>query len=210
LLSALSDGHTLTVNSAEGKTMVGDYLGASATIAVGVLAGVQWYFSWRAQLRQRDSELTTWGSEVITMMAELETACHPLVTSDSFNAQEIEKLSYRASALVDRGRLFFPNFKKRSRNSIKDDGLRIKLLDEVLRACYVARYLTVNGRSEGRRLRALVWQARGSFVRLLQKEMSPSLRRVRKEDSGDSIPRNPTLWPAPQRDLWLSEHRQSR
>lgn len=117
-------------------------IGATATIAVGVLAWVQWLVSarasQRAEARQRDAEMTRWGSDVIDMMAELETACLPIALGSHYSNQEVEHLSHHASALVDRGRLFFPNVPGGSEGP-HDEGTRVKLLDEVLRACYVAR-----------------------------------------------------------------------
>ncbi|BCG95990.1 hypothetical protein [Mesorhizobium sp. 131-2-1] len=152
--------------------MISDYYGAIATLAVGILAGVQWYFSNRAAARQRDSDLTRWGGDVIDLMAELETACSPLVTEGRPTRAEIERIGHRASALVDKGRLFFPNVKNRRRSAKDDEGTRIKLLDEVLRACYVARHLASVGAADEESLRQQIWQSRGNFIRLLQKEMT--------------------------------------
>ena len=182
--------------------MISDYYGAIATLAVGILAGVQWYFSNRAAARQRDSDLTRWGGNVIDLMAELETACYPLVTEGRLTRAEIERIGQRASALVDKGRLFFPNVKSR-RAAKDDDGTRIKLLDEVLRACYVARHLASVDGADGESLRKQIWQSRGNFIRLLQKEMTASLRVVKDDDKGDSIPIDPSLWPDAHRTLKL-------
>ncbi|WP_287322149.1 hypothetical protein [Mesorhizobium sp.] len=135
-------------------------------------------------------------------MAELETACYPIVKEAAFDRTEIERLSYRASALVDKGRLFFPNVENGSRS--KDgDGTRVKLLDEVLRACYVARHLAHNGTVNNRLLREQVWEMRDRFIRLLQKEMSASLRPVDKQASGQSVALDPTSWSKPKRKLKL-------
>ena len=102
-----------------------ELLGAVATVAVGILAAVQWNISRKtdkrnrevderyrkaeqdARERERDTEMTRWGGEVIDVMAEIETACAPLSTENKPSIKEIETLSQTASALVDRGRMFF-------------------------------------------------------------------------------------------------------
>lgn len=182
--------------------MLGEYLSAAATLAVGLLAAVQWYFSWRAQARQRDSDLTAWGGEVLDIMAELEVACESRTPGYLVSPETFERLGWKASALVDKGRLFFPNVKESDRPK-DDEGTRVKLLDEVLRTCYVARYAASVGTADGRRLRSQVWQARGRFIKLLQAEMSASLRPVTLDARGEKIPLDPSKWPKPVRALRL-------
>ncbi|TKB20430.1 MAG: hypothetical protein E5V75_05015 [Mesorhizobium sp.] len=181
--------------------MIIDYYGAIATLAVGLIALVQWYISIRVAARRRDSDLARWGGEVIDLMAELETFCDPIVKDGILDRVAVERLSFRASALVDKGRLFFPNVKN-GRRSREDEGTRIKLLDEVLRACYVARHLAKNGRGN-RLLRQQVWEMRGRFISILQEEMSISLRKVHQKHSGDHVPMDPEKWPPPKRKLML-------
>ena len=112
-----------------------------------MLAALQWYFSVRAAVRERDAEMMRWASEVIDLMAELEALCLPL--SDATRSSvDAEALSVRASALVDRGRLFFRNVKPR-RNRDGDEGTRVKILDKVLRSFYVARHLTLEPNADG-------------------------------------------------------------
>jgi hypothetical protein len=192
--------------------MIEALIGAVATIAVGVLAWVQWGISKKsddqhrdaerqAEARQRDGEMTRWGFEVIELMAEVETAAHPISPETRYTNAEIEKLSHRASALLDKGRLFFPNVA--GGHGPKDEGTRVKLLDEVLRTCYVARHLAADGDVEREMLRRHVWQARRSFVSLLQNEMGPWLRQVGEDSMGDHVPLNPRFWEPPARKLIL-------
>lgn len=181
-------------------------IGATATVVVGVLAWVQWLVSAkaseRAEARQRDTEMTSWGSDVIELMAELETACSPIAANSQYSAREVEALSHRASALVDRGRLFFPNVPGGTEGPY-DEGTRVKLLDEVLRACFVARHLAAEGATDRIKLRAQVWQARRRFVTLLQAEMGPSLRQVGEDSRGVHVPPDPSTWPDATRKLNL-------
>lgn len=199
-------------------------LAAVAGVAAVLVTLAQWFFSSRAASRQRDVEMTQWGHEVIDVMAEIETACFPLSPETNYSPAEIEKLSQRASALVDKGRLFFPNVKNRDRfnflgltigwlpnfskakradNNGGDKGTRVKILDHVLRACYAARHLAIGFDGDKEALRAHVWESRGDFVSLLQEEMGNSLRRKDKDGAGDHVPKDPRSWGLPDRPLAL-------
>ncbi|TPK80385.1 hypothetical protein FJ527_01005 [Mesorhizobium sp. B2-4-18] len=194
---------------------------ALAAVLFGTTTLVQSYLAWstdkryredekryredekRNRDRQRDTEMTRWGGEVIDVMAEIETACAPLTTENAYGPAAIEALSHRASALVDRGRLFFPNVQFENRSAVNDEGIRVRVLDQVLRACYVARHMVVHGNEDGLKLRGQVWEARRRFVILLQNEMAGSLREVGADSAGDHVPIDPRLWAPPTRPLKL-------
>ncbi|MBV7522633.1 hypothetical protein [Ensifer sp. ENS12] len=198
-------------------------LAAIAGVAAVVVTLAQWYFSARAASRQRDVEMTQWGHEVIDVMAEIETACFPLSPDTRYPPSEVEKLSQRASALVDKGRLFFPNVKNENRGTLLgltiwplifskrkpaadsgyDNGTRVEILDHVLRACYVARHVAIGFDGDKQTLRAHVWQSRGDFVSLLQEEMGDSLRRKDSDGAGEHVAKDPRFWKAPERPLTL-------
>lgn len=176
-----------------------DWTPAIALVGL-LLAIIQWVISLRASKRERDSDLTGWGGEVVYLMAELETFCDPIVKDSNLDRSAVERLSFQASALVDRGRLFFPNVKNRPR----EEGIRTKILDEVLRACYAARYLAAHGVTNDRALREQVWAMRKRFVELLQEEMRPSLRKVGKDHIGQHVEMDPALWVTHRRKLILA------
>ncbi|MBD9371347.1 hypothetical protein IB238_01670 [Rhizobium sp. ARZ01] len=198
-------------------------LAAVAGVAAVLVTLAQWFFSSRAASRQRDVEMTQWGHEVIDVMAEIETACSPLSSETKYSPAKIEKLSERASALVDKGRLFFPNVKDEGRRTLlglsiswppitskrkpiensDDKGTRVAILDHVLRACYAARHLAIGFDGDKEALRAHVWQSRGDFVSLLQKEMGNSLRRKDGDGAGEHVPKDPRFWGRPERPLTL-------
>lgn len=185
-----------------GRKMDADYIAAYVGAFALTFTVIQGFFSWRAAVRQRDSDLTRWGGDVIDLMAEVETACHPLAPDDLLDHMAVERLSHKASALVDKGRLFFPKVKERGS---KDKETRVKLLDEVLRTCYVARDLAFRGRPrDGKKLRNQVWQSRRRFVSLLQDEMKGSLKKVGKKDKGDYVGKNPRDWDEVSRNLRLT------
>jgi len=123
-------------------------------------------------------------------MAELETICAPVAPTAEFDPLLAESIACRTSALVDEGRLFFPNVPAPGRQR----GYRVKLLDEVLRTFYVARHVAAKGIGGGPHLRELTWQARIRFVDLLQKEVRSTLRQVSVQHIGESIPKDPTTW----------------
>lgn len=199
-------------------------LASVAGVAAVLVTLAQWYFSSRAASRQRDAEMTQWGHEVIDVMAEIETACFPLSPETKYSPPEIEKLSERASALVDKGRLFFPNVEDRDRFNLLgltmgwlptfskskraddmggDKGTRVKILDHVLRACYAARHLAIGYDGDKEALRAHVWKSRGDFVSLLQEEMGNSLRRKDSDGAGQHVPKDPRAWGKSDRSLTL-------
>jgi hypothetical protein len=169
-------------------------LEAGLTVVIGLAAlcitALQLFLDHRSRTRQRDAEMTCWGVDVIDVMAAIETECLPLAADYKVEASSFDQLGARASALVDRGRLFFPNVGLH-KGRPDDEGTRVKVLDEVLRACYVARHCAVHGAAGGEVLRGQVWDARRRFVRLLQAEMSASLRRVGADSAGDHISKTP-------------------
>lgn len=179
----------------------------AAIAAVAVTLG-QWLFSIMAERRQRDVQMTAWGNEVIETMAAIETGCAPISSDNPYTSRDFELLGERASVLVDQGRFFFPNVKDR-RDMSNDHGTRVKLLDQVLRACYVARHMATGQATNREALGHQVWRARRRFVYLLQDEMGASLRKVGRDSTGDHIPKNPEEWretepqTSPSRPFWV-------
>jgi len=145
------------------------------------------------RVRERDTQIAAWGAEVIDVLAGLEVLCDPLANDKKPSAWEFETASARTSALVDRGRMFFPNVMIGQ----DPDGIRVQILDHILRACYVARHMAVTGARADRLMRYHVWQARRRFVSLLQAEMKHSLRTVSEDKAGESIPIDPREWDEP-------------
>ncbi len=174
-------------------------IASAAAIAAVAVTLVQWMFSAAAERRQRDVQMTTWGNEVIENMAAIETACAPIASEEPYTSRDFESLGERASVLVDQGRFFFPNFKERP-NQPSDHGTRVKLLDQILKACYVARHLAAEPSANRVVLRRHVWESRRRFVYLLQEEMGNSLRKVGADSTGDHIPSNPEIWDPPTKN----------
>lgn len=176
-------------------------VGAAATLAVGVLGFLQWLWSSRARARQRDKELFDWGGEAIQLMAAIESQARPDALGDV--AIRCETYAARASALVDIGRLFFPNIQTRGldvrpgRAAMTRDayaGHRVAILDEVLRAYHGARHLADHGSAQDWTLHQHLRDARRRFVTHLQNEMERSLRKTSADMRGKPVPDNPAEW----------------
>lgn len=176
-------------------------VGAAATLAVGVLGFLQWLWSSRARARQRDKELFAWGGEVIQLMAAIEGQARPDALGDI--AIRCETYAARASAMVDVGRLFFPNIQTRGLDfrpgqpAVARDaytGHRVAILDEVLRAYHGARHLADHGQAADWSLYQHLRDARRRFVTHLQNEMQSSLRKTSSDMRGKPVPENPADW----------------
>ena len=166
---------------------------ANVGIALSVLLwGVlQWYLTVRAESRERDTGLTAWGFEVMEMMAELHSVTSTVRPADVVSLTA-ERLAWKASALVEQGRVFFPNVHPTEIHR----GFRPKLLDEVLRCSYVAKYLSKHpGANESKNLSEHVIHARKAFRMELQKKIHLTLLPVDKADVGERIPLDPMTWP---------------
>lgn len=166
---------------------------ANISIALSVfLWGIlQWYLTVRGESRKRDINLTSWGFEVMEMMAELYSLCS-IEGQDNAVKAASRRVAWKASALVEQGRMFFPNVHPTALHK----GFRPKLLDEVVRCCYVARYLSENsGPADTKILSRHVKDARKSFRIQLQKKIHTTLLHVDSEDIGGSIPVDPMTWP---------------
>jgi hypothetical protein len=196
------------------------FAGAVATLIVGLLGLLQWAISNRARARGRDKELFDWGGAVIDLMAAIETlALEGVAEADAppehptpFKVRAREQMS-KASALVDKGPLFFLNvqtagFDRRQRKRKGPAaagrerggayrGFRVKILDEVIRAYLIAQYLAANGPPQDPVLRNRMRAARRRFVSHLQNEMSRSLKRSSAEKSGEPVPGDLYSWPEP-------------
>ena len=176
--------------------MVVALVGAIATLIAGLLAFAPGYFLHKQQSRQRDGELLSWGREVIRMMADLETHCAPVrPDAGPVDTCRVETLATLASVLIDGGRLFFTDVAGERIGEIERP-LRSphpQMLDEVLKAFYIARHLAETGQ-RSTALRARSWSTRARFVACLQAEMGQSMRRPAVQAQLDHVPPNPLTW----------------
>lgn len=164
---------------------------AASVFFWGVL---QWYLAVRAERRRRDANLTAWGFEVMEMMSELHSIASFTKSSGAVSSTA-ERLAWQASALVEQGRIFFPNVHPDKSH----DGFRPKLLDEVVRCTIIAQYLREHPDvAPSRTLKDQIWIARKAFRRDLQRKIQLTLLHVDEHDIGESISHDPMTWPGPE------------
>lgn len=148
-----------------------------------------------AGFQQRDDDLVAWGKDVISLMIQIEQL---FVESDIVRRKSDAKaLSFKAGEMLDFGRLFFRNVEESN-----GGGFRPQILDQVVKASYIANAISTSNIdvSDDNRLKA--WACRKQFVKLLQREMGWSLKKRTRKEAGDSIPHDPNLWPTPRMTGW--------
>lgn len=144
--------------------------------------------------RQRDTQLTEWGMRVVKLMAELESACEFASAEAKQQEETARRLAWQASALVDQGRLFYPNI----RSGEDPSGFRPKLLDEVVRATYIAKAIVTEASIDRNSLRGHAYSARRRFIAILQHKTDASLFHGETDDIGSSISKDVTTWESPE------------
>jgi hypothetical protein len=163
---------------------------AVGQVMAALLAGIALVVSARTFKRQtdlqrwqlrvaRESHIIDWAEACITEMAEVETMISTSIGAapDDLMAQRVITAMARVSALIDRGRLFFPNIIEGDKGADKDDaykGSRQKVLD------HLVAYYDVMGRSIRERGRPLTADdhttlnaARRRFISEAQKKIDP-------------------------------------
>ncbi len=168
------------------------YLAAGASVVAllgGILALAQAIVTRRSDRRSRDTELLRWGEDVISTMATLEVIAGPGWDEAVFSRRDLMDKMISASALVDRGRLFFADRRGRQigllDSSAAGGSHRPVLLDEVLKTYYAARHLVVHGFDEAQVIRQGLWESRVRFVGALQSQMGSSMKRIDHLPHGD-------------------------
>ena len=135
--------------------LIRDWLGQAGpedwvTVASAVVAVLSFFFNWRVVRRQErregaalrlahDSDIIAWSDEVIGTLAEIhEALCEKGVAYADGDFRQM-RMGYRArlSALIDRGRLFFPNSAEGDKGRDKEEayqGSRQPALEVLVKA----------------------------------------------------------------------------
>ena len=127
-----------------------------------------------------DRQSLDWGDEVIDTLADagaLATSTASM-TSQEFLSRR-DSLGARLSALADRGRLFFPNYKPHTKGQDKDGaykGHRPPILFAVIIAYYQVRNLQFGSVRTGEEAAGFLFQLRRLFVSELQDFLDPNHR----------------------------------
>lgn len=171
------------------------------TLIAIAFACVQWRTSRieekEARIRQRDADLISWGTETIFMMAKLESDCSRPDARDEFYQKNYSQLAWKASALADQGKLYFANYMPKEGYAGKyTRGIRPKIIDEVVRAHFIAAYLAECDPDDmaRRQLSANMKDARKRFIQTLQIHIEASWHYPPLEQVGDYIEPNPLSW----------------
>lgn len=172
-----------------------EWLSIGVPVAALVWGGFQWLLAERRRHQERDVELVRWAGEAIHCFARAEQFCRS--GRDVATVAAAREIAMEASALVDRGRLFFPNVKRtRSRRNpdARRAGHRPAVLSELLRVYFVAMYAAEQSGEGLERFIEPLWEARTRFVTSIQREMGRSLRETPRDMAGRSIDSDPTKW----------------
>jgi len=145
--------------------------------------------------QQRDADLIEWGREVISLMIQIEQLF--VDKDDDSRKENASRLSFKAGELLDFGRLFFRNIE-----DVNNGGFRPLILDQVVKASYIANAISTSNIEIDDKSRLKTWACRKQFVRLLQREMGWSLKRRNRNEAGDSVPHDPNRWPTPNVTGW--------
>jgi hypothetical protein len=139
-----------------------------------------------------DAQVIRWGSEVIDLLAEAErlTRSRARFASAETMEQARSELSFRLSARVDQGRLFFPNV---SHDLVGTDrpfanrGYRPPILDAMMLVHERLRRLTHDVTPEAaERDGTAVFNARRAFVSELQRALDPRRRELIFDNQADN------------------------
>lgn len=141
-----------------------------------------------------DRQSLDWGDEVIDVMAEagaLATSTGPVAEQEFVLRRDT--LAARLSALADRGRLFFPNYKPETKGQDKDgayQGHRPPILFAVIIAYYQVKNLQFGHFQAGEEAAGFLFQLRRLFVSELQAFLDPNHRNslVERADQMDERP----------------------
>lgn len=135
--------------------LIRDWLGQAGpedwvTVASAIVAALSFVFNWRMVRRQErregtalklahDSDIIAWSDEVILLLAEIHEALCEKGMAFADGEFRMMRMGMRArlSALIDRGRLFFPNRAEGAKGRDKEEayqGTRQPALDVLVKA----------------------------------------------------------------------------
>ncbi|MGE0829273.1 MAG: hypothetical protein AB7O04_07980 [Hyphomonadaceae bacterium] len=164
--------------------------GVNEWVAVGsaALALLSFIFNWLVVSRQTelqsetlkaemDRDILGWTQETIDALSEgvWLARAHMAAQNRAELSDQISRLSWRLSALADRGRVFFPNIAPETHGQDKPgafQGYRPPILDAVLFALYQVEQLTPTAQSTDAAMRFLQ-ECRRLFVSEAQQALDP-------------------------------------
>ena len=185
----------LSVPSWIAEINLAEALGLGVPVAAALFGVFQWVMSERRRQRARDVELVRWANDAIRCFAQVEDLC--AYWAPGSDSKAARALAVEASALVDQGRLFFPNVRRsagRQEDGAIRAGKRPAILDELLRVFSVARLAAREPDVDIRRFQDVLWAGRVRFVSSLQLEMGKALRETPSDRQGADFDPDPRNW----------------
>jgi hypothetical protein len=143
-----------------------------------------------AEDNKRDDELLAWSNRAIDSMSRIDALCR--YSADDLEPGEFNRrkadLAAEVSAILDQGRIFFPNVQAEGREDPTSKGLRPRILDELRLAYLIARDLSPSTPLRNKYRRTELWDARGRLVGYLRAAVGDSRKRdVPAGQSGRSV-----------------------
>jgi hypothetical protein len=148
------------------------------------IASLAWRLANRSARNDVIAQVRDWGGEVVQVITDAASLCEPgyMQTNCPGTATKLPDLTSRASALIERGRFFFPNAKREAYGTHKSPakrGIRPQVLDLVLISYELTRSIDPDAAND--RLLLAFRALRDAFVSTIQKStrfsLTPSLRR---------------------------------
>jgi hypothetical protein len=119
-------------------------------VAALVIAIYAWLTAIRSARNDVLAQVREWGNDVVDLLADARGLCQRASLNPGDFERERAKLQSRASALLDRGRFFFPNLP----TQLIDKGLRPPILDVLMIAHELVPGISEEKLANGRRERA--------------------------------------------------------
>ena len=133
----------------------------------------------RREGERRDDELLAWSHRAIEVMAAIDALARhdPTIWGPGGFDQRRVELGGLASAILDQGRVFFPNVSPVGDEVARATGLRAAILDEIDVACRVADDIAVSTPRRNARRAQELWQARTDFSGYLREIVGDKRKR---------------------------------
>jgi len=133
---ALNDVDKINALAAISQTVAALLSLAALLLSLWVFSRQQNLNRWQLRL-QREDHIIAWSRMCLSLMAEVEenVKCHVLKGEELLASGEFIHFRSRLSALIDEGRLYFPNIKDPKKGANKDPayrGHRQKILDDLV------------------------------------------------------------------------------
>lgn len=132
----LTDSEKITAIAAFSQTVAAVLSACAILLSLWVFSRQQKIARWQLRLHRED-HIIAWSRSCVVLLAEIEEAAkaHRMTGTELLPHEQFLAARSRLSALIDEGRLYFPNIKSRTHGKDKHDafkGHRQKILDPLV------------------------------------------------------------------------------